>query len=234
MCNISDLFGGPSQQEEGIANSTQSFSNSLQANYGQAFGQQQSTLTGLNNEIQKIETGQTGQGFSAQELAAKNTQAIDSAGAASRNAQQAIGNFTAGEGGGGGSGIVSGVQEQLRAGAASSSANELATAQNNIVQQNYAQGRTNAAETVGGLTSLASEYGGEASSAMGGAINEGNAAFSESDKIQQQKAQEMAGIGSLVGSVAGAVVPGAGMLSSLISHVDPNADTGLLDTIAGG
>jgi hypothetical protein len=230
MCSITDLFGGPSKQEEGIANSAQSFSNTLQANYGQAFGEQQDTLKNLNAEIQKIETGQTGQGFGAEELAAKNTAAINSAGAASRNAQQAIGNFSAGQGGGGSSGIISGVQEQLRAGAASSSANELADAQNKIVQQNYAQGRINAAQTVGGLESLAGQYGGEASSSMGGAISEGGQAFGEANKIQEQKGQMMSEIGGLIKSGVGIA---SGGLSSLISQINPNADTSVLDAFSG-
>jgi len=230
MCSITDLFGGPSKQEEGLANQADSFSNVLRANYGTAFGEQQDTLKNLNSEIMKIETGQTGTGFSAQELAAKNTAAINSAGAASRNAQQAIGNFTAGEGGGGSSGIVSGVQEQLRAGAASSAANELASAQNSITQQNYQQGRVNAAQTVGGLENLAQEYGGTAASAQGGAIQENQAAFGDAAKIQEQKSQMLSQIGGLVKSGVGIA---SGGLSSLISQVSPNADTSFLDAFSG-
>jgi len=230
MCNITDLFGGPSSQETGLANSAQSFSNVLQGNYGTAFGEQQSTLSSLNNEIQKIETGQTGQGFSAQELAAKNTAAINNAGAASRNAQQAIGNFSAGQGGGGSSGIVSGVQEQLRAGAASSAANELSSAQNQIVQNNYQQGRINAQEAVGGLSSLAGQYGGAASGAESGAISENENAFKDQSQIQQQKGQMMSEIGGLVKSGVGIA---SGGLSSLISQFNPDADTSFLDSLAG-
>jgi hypothetical protein len=230
MCSITDLFGGPSKQEEGLANSAQSFSNVLSANYGTAFGEQQSTLNNLNQEIQKIETGQTGQGFSAPELAAKNTAAINSAGAASRNAQQAIGNFSAGQGGGGSSGIMSGVQEQLRAGAASSAENELSAAQNSIVQQDYQQGRVNAQQTVGGLESLASEYGGAAGGAESGAISENENAFKDQSQIQQQKSQMMSEIGGLVKSGVGIA---SGGLSSLISQINPNADTSVLDAFSG-
>src|SRR5579863_8468066 len=150
---------GPSSQENQLQQQSQSFASMLQGNYSTLFGNQLDVLNNINKSLSPIlAAGPSQQGFSAQELAALNTQAINSAGAASRNAQQAVGNFTAGRGGGGGTGILSGVDAQLKSAVASSSENQLATAQNNITQANYNQGNANYWRAEGGMDQLAAGY----------------------------------------------------------------------------
>src|ERR1700676_3914805 len=94
----SDIFGGPSSAEQGIATNEQSLGQSLGDAFHEQFGQQEGVLGNLNQQLTPIANlGPNQQGFSAQELAAINSAAINSAGAAARNAAQSTGGVLAGE-----------------------------------------------------------------------------------------------------------------------------------------
>jgi hypothetical protein len=204
---------GPSSQEQQLANQGQSFASMLQGNYATLFGQQQDVLNSINKSLSPIlAAGPSQQGFSAQELAALNTQAINSAGAANRNAQQAVGNFTAGQGGGGSTGILSGVTGQLMSAVASQSANQLATAQNQITQADFAQGNNNYWKAQGGMDALAQGY--SPNTAQSGSISANQNAFGEANQIQTQKNQEQQAIAGGIESLAGM---GAGGIANLDS-----------------
>jgi hypothetical protein len=194
------LFGGPSQSEINAANQESSLATSLGNAFNQTFGEQQGLLNQISQQLTPIANlGPNQQGYSPQELAAMNTQAIDTTGAAARNAQQSAATTLAGEGGGGTSGLVSGVQQQIQGSIASQAANELAGQQNKITQQNYEVGRQNFWNAQAGERSLAQAYnpesfGGLASSATGQAFNEQN-------QVQQEKGSVLGDIGKLVGTV---------------------------------
>jgi hypothetical protein len=206
---------GPSSQEQQLANQGQSFSTMLQGNYGTLFGQQQGVLNSINKSLSPIlAAGPSQQGFSAQERAALNTQAINSAGAASRNAQQSVANFGAGQGGGNSSGLISGVQKQLQGAVASQSANQLATAQNQITQADFAQGNNDYWKAQGGMDALAQGYSPNA--AQSGSISANQNAFGEANQIQTQKNQEQQ-------AIAGGIEGLAGMATGGIANLDPNA-----------
>jgi hypothetical protein len=228
---------GPSSSEKSLQQMSQSFSSLLQGNYSTLFGNQLDVLNSIKSSLSPIlAAGPNQQGFSAAELAARNTAAINNAGAASRNAQQAVGNFTAGRGGGGGTGILSGVDAQLKTAVASSSANQLATAENQITQENYATGRENYFRAEGGMDQLAAGYSPNAASS--GAIGANQASFGEAKTIQDQKMQEAQAIAGGITGIAGGLASGgfsqlAGGLSAGISAISPNADTGFLDLLAG-
>jgi hypothetical protein len=180
---------GPTSQEEELQGQSQAFSTLLQGNYNTLFGNQLNVLNSINRSLSPIlAAGPSQQGFSAPTLAAMNTQAINASGAASRNAQQAVANFGAGQGGGGSSGLISGVQRQLQGAVASQSANQYANAQNNITLANYSQGNTNFWRAQGGADQLAAGY--SPNSAQGGAISANQTSFGEASAIQQQQQQE--------------------------------------------
>lgn len=214
---------GPSSQEQQLANQGQSFSEMLQGNYGTLFGDQQGVLNSINKSLSPIlAAGPSQQGFSAQERAALNTQAINSAGAASRNAQQAVGNFTAGQGGGGSTGILSGVTGQLKSAVASQAEGQLATAQNQITQADFAQGSSNYWKAQGGMDALAQGYSPNA--AQTGAISSNQNAFGEANQIQTQKNQEQQ-------AIAGGIEGLAGMATGGIANLDTSGGSSPFEQI---
>ena len=82
---------GPSASQEGIAGSGTQFMDTLMGNYNTNFSSQQSVLNHLNSVLSPIvQAGPNQTGFSPSELAAFNTQAIDSTGASAANAERAI------------------------------------------------------------------------------------------------------------------------------------------------
>ena len=88
---------GPTGQEKQEANQQQAYSTVVQNNYKTLFGEQQGVMSNLNNIFTPIaEAGPSQQGFSGGELAALNTQALDTTGANYANAARALGdNFRA-------------------------------------------------------------------------------------------------------------------------------------------
>ena len=208
---------GPSANETQIQGATQSLAMSMQSDFQQRFAQQSSVLQNLNNSLTPIvAAGPSQAGFSAQELAAMNTSAINNAGAANKNAQQAAGNAIAGEGGGGGSGLLTGPQQAIKAGIASTSANELANTQNQITQANYQQGNANYNRAVSGEQALAGEYnpqsfGEGAQSGLGASFGEANTI-----NTQQQAAGKaiLGGVDSLLGTAGSFIAGGASNLLS--------------------
>lgn len=202
---------GPTKQEKELQGSSEGFSNTLQANYGTQFKEQQSTLADLNNTISQIKSGNTGQGFGPQELAAKSTQILNAGAAANANARRAAQNFGAGQGGGGGNGLTSGIMKQVQGEIASNSANQIAGAQENLTAANYQQGRENAVRAASGYEALAQGY--SPNSSMSGAINENAESFGEAKTIEEQQAAKDQAIASGITSAAfGAATFGAGAL----------------------
>jgi hypothetical protein len=213
---------GPTNSEKTLQGQSQSFASLLQGNYNTLFGNQLNTLNSISKSLSPIlAAGPSQQGFSAAESAALNTSAINNAGAANRNAQQAVGNFTAGQGGGGSTGILSGVTGQLKSAVASQSANQLATSQNQITQANYAQGNQNYWRAQGGMNQLAEGY--SPNSAQSGAISSNQNSFQQASTIQQQQNQEdqeiAGGVASLAmsGATFGAGAMGGGGLEGGLS-----------------
>src|SRR6266705_491260 len=125
---------GPSSQEKALQTSSQNFATMLQQNYGTLFGKQQDVLDAVNRSLNPtLRGGPNQRGFSADELAARNTQAINSTAAATRAAQQAARTFGAGQGGGGTSGVNSGITKQIEGAIASQGAQTLGQRQGQIV-----------------------------------------------------------------------------------------------------
>lgn len=211
----------------------------LQTSFQQSFAEQQSVLKTLSGSLTPlVSAGPNQQGFSSPELANLNTTAIDASGAGARNAEQALNNSLAGRGGGGSSGLESGVDQQLDASLASTATGQLAQQQNQIQAANYSTGRQNYFNAVSGANALAGQYNptGFANSANTANSN----AFNEADTIQQQQAQEDSEIAGGIASVAmDAATFGAGGIAgvgaSAAGASQPGAFfSGGLNALSGG
>jgi hypothetical protein len=153
-------------------------------------------IQSLNKSLSPlVATGPNQQGFSAPELASLNTAAINNSGAASRNATQAAQGALAGRGGD--SGLQSGVDQQIIGSIKSNSANQLAGAQNQIAQANYATGRANYFNGVSGLSGLAGLQSNKGDEAIGGNAN----AFKDADTISNETNAEQAAIAGGIASI---------------------------------
>jgi hypothetical protein len=185
-----------------LEGSEQSFQTALQNNYNTNFASQQGILANLNQTLAPIaEAGPNQTGFSAPELAALNTQAINTTGANYANAERAIQTQTAGRNDSGNL-PESGVDQALKAQTASAAASQLSQEQLGITEANYATGRSNFNNAVGGEEALAGQYN---PVATGGLANNANQqAFGEATEINQQENQEQADIfGGVTSLVAG-------------------------------
>jgi hypothetical protein len=235
MSFFSDLFGGPSSQQQGLANNESSLAGQMSNAFTQQFGAQSSILQNLNNQLTPVANlGPNQQGYSPQELAAMNTQAINNSGAAARNAQQSVAGTLAGQGGGGGNGLVSGIQQQIQGTIASSAANNLASTQNQITQQNYNVGRQNFENAVSGEQNLARAYNPEAFGNLASSTNQ--SALQDANQIAQEKQAAAFAPLSLAAKLGGDVLTGGmGNLSSDSSFGENvgNFFTGAIGNLAG-
>lgn len=198
---------GPTSEEKSLQQSSQNFSSMLQQNYGTLFNKQLDVLNAIGRSLNPIlAAGPNQRGMNADELSARNTQAINAAGAASRSAQQAARTFGAGEGGGATSGITSGITKQIESSIGTQVATNLGNVQGDIVAQDYAKGSENYWRAQGGMQTLAAGYSPNA--AQSGAISSNESSFGEAKTIQQQQQQKAQMIAGGITSLAGAVTGG--------------------------
>jgi hypothetical protein len=181
-------------------------SKQMSANFTTRFGEQSDFIHGINAALAPtLAGGESRHGFSAEELAAKNTQAINATGAANANAQRAISGELAGRGGD--SGLMSGVDAQIKASVTSKMASDLASKQLDITNADWATGRDQYNRSVSGEEFLAGkvirpeEFGQLATTAN-------DTSFKEADANNRANSQKWADIGGLV---QGAVKAGVGI-----------------------
>lgn len=231
---MANCFGSASEQEKGAQAQTQSLANSLQANYATEFGQQQDVLGQLNSEINRIQSGDTGPGFGADELAARRADIVNNAAASERNAQQAVQNQGAGQvfnGAQDASGLArtSAIRQTIGGEIASAGEANKSNQLNALNEANYAQGRANAAQTAAGLNELAGRYNpaGYASEAVGAA----GQSFQQADKIRSESGAAMLG-----GLLSSSLKLGTSFLSGGLSNLGSNESfgEGTSDFFSGG
>lgn len=195
-CGSVDLMCGPSAEERGVAAQQSSMFNTLAGNYATVFGDQQAILSELNQSLSPIiAAGPNQQGMNAAQLAALNTQAINSNAAAARNAIQAAQSRA---GAGSPSGLPTGIDTQISQAINAAETANLANAQLGITNENYNLGRQQYNTALGQTENLAQlenpvPYAGQATSA-------GSQAFQSQDKISQEQNQRES---ELAGGIAG-------------------------------
>lgn len=206
MCNLSTLMGGPSGPTEGEqkdAQQTSQLAGAAQQNYSTEFGEQQQVLSQLNGEINRISSGNTGQGFSATENAARTSQIVSNADASALNNIQATQNRAAGAsvlGQQDESGLAraSGIRQEINGQISSQAEDQKSQALEANTAANYQQGRINAAQTASGLEALGGQYGQGAQAAGSLALGANNANFGQINQIKQQQDASQGALGSLI------------------------------------
>ena len=195
---------GPSSAQESLAGQEQTFASILQSNFNARFADQTQTLQELNQSLSPIVAGGINQqGFSPQELAALNTQAINATGAANRNALQAAALTPAFRSD---TGLESGVAAPIRGGIAATEAGNLANQELGITEKNYDVGRQNYLGAVGALQALSNAYAPNAG-AVTGQLGQ---AFGSATEVQNMKNQEAASIVGGITGLASNLIPGIG------------------------
>jgi hypothetical protein len=201
------LTCGASAQQTQIEAAQQSFYTQLQSQATAAFGAASGVFQGLMATFAPIvAAGPSQQGFSQQENANLNSQAITQTGNAYQNAKAAVGNAEAAEGGGNVD-LPSGAAVGTDLGLAESAANQTASEESQITQANYAQGNKNYEEAVAGEEAAPGVFS-TSSGAANAATEGGNAASNTANQIAQENNSWVnAAIGAL-GGIAGSAVGG--------------------------
>lgn len=173
----------------------------------QVFQQLQSTFAPI------VAAGPSQQGFSAQELANQQSEAVTQNGIANRNAQQAAGESIAAEGGGNNPALQSGQSAGTKANIDIASANNTANSLAQITQNDYSTGRANYDTAVAGLEGSTQVFN-PATSATTATVGAGTAAGNQANQIAASaNSPWQAALGAL-GGVAGSFASGG--LSKLI------------------
>lgn len=195
---------GASAQQTDIANSQQNFYNSLTANYGQQFANQNAILSTLQNSLNPIvQAGPNQFGFSKAETNNLNSQALQGTGQQFRNAAKSLGEAQAAQGGGN-SYLPTGAQAQQQAALAASGANQTSNQLMDIQQKGYDTGRAQYNAAIGQLGGVAGMY--NPTGLAGTATGAGSAAASEANQVAQlnNEASPWNLVGGILGGAAGA------------------------------
>jgi len=212
------MCGGASSAQKQLSQEQSQFYQQLQQNYGTEFAGQQSILNSLSSAFAPIVgAGVNQQGFSAPELAAMNTAAINNSAGNYANAARAVNEQIAGRGGGN-MYLPSGTSAAIQGNIAAQAAGNLSNAENQITQANYQQGRQNFFNAAGALGGVASTY--NPASFAGQATGAGNAAFGSATQIYNQGNQWMGMLGGALGGAVGTVASGlSGGLGTEVSNL---------------
>ena len=222
------LCKGASAAEQSIAGQQAAFFQTLQSSYSQIFAEQQGFMQSLNSQYGSILAAGPGQfGYNAQEEASLRGSAAAQTAGDFQNAQAALQQRLAMQGGQGAAAAPSGTAAQMEAVLGAGSAQEQAQAQNTITQQGYAQGNQNfwkAAEGMGNLVSAANPtpYASAATSA-------GRAAFGSAETVQKQNEAGSFGAiaGGILGDVAGSFIGDPTLGNQIVgSSIGPSGSSG--------
>lgn len=201
------LCCGASSQQNQISQAQQSYYSTLTQQAGQVFGMASGIFNDLKSAFQPIlDKGINQEGFSAAETQNLNNEVTNDVGAAYKKAADATNSELAAQGGGDVP-IISSQQNQVRKDLAQSAASQEGSERQQIISNDYAQGRQNFAAAAGALSGATNVFG--ASTGAAGAANQGGSdAASTANQISEQNNSWVnATIGAL-GSVAGATMTG--------------------------
>lgn len=177
--------------------STAKFTDTLHQAFATNNAKQQQQLDFLTKTLQDGVTNP--QGYSPQTLASMRTQATEAAALNNAKVMQAVNEKNATEGGASATALPNGVQEQIQAGVGASVANQEANAQLGISEKEGELEAENRNRNIAALEGVAQTENPEA---MAGEGN--NAASTVGGLSQAVTAANGPGIGSILGSVAGA------------------------------
>jgi hypothetical protein len=219
-----ELACGASAAQTAAQQNEANLSNSLMSDFSTVFGQNQNILGSITQAFQPIiAAGPNQQGFSPAELTSMQTQATDATSQGAQNAQIAAAAKNATTGG---SNLPSGVQEQIQASLNNSAAQENAREQGAITQANYATGRQNFFNAVGGDVSASQGLEGAASNFAGQTNSANQAALAGADQIAAANRAWEAPVFGLLGSALGVATGNPAALLGGISSLAGGGNTG--------
>lgn len=199
---------GPTSDQSNALSEDKEFGAQLRDSYNSDFSDAQGLFAELHDNLSQIvAAGPSQQGFSPEELAARNSQAINSAAASNKAVQAAIGE-KAGVQDTANPGVESGVETAVRAGAASKVANNLANEESNVTQQNYETGRQNYEAAVKAEGGLPEETIAPVTQAAGAAISADKATSDQSNENAAASRSWMGLVGGLASGFAKGLMDG--------------------------
>jgi hypothetical protein len=140
----------------------------------------------------------------------------------------------AGRGGGGSSGLVSGIEAQIQGSEASAASSELANAQNAIVQKNYETGRSNFWNSEEGMRGLASTEAASAGQFGNLASSSTQEAFKDATQIQKEKGSILGALGSVIGPALSFATGGISNVLAKGTHAGTETGGGIEQFFSGG
>ena len=174
------------------------------ADFSTRFANQSGVLSLLQQAWQPVLAGGPNQpGFSGQEAAALNSQAINQTAQTYAQAAKAAGEAEAAKGGGN-TFLPSGARSQIDAQIRTSAAQQESNLENQITQQNYATGRQNFLNATNALSGVAGQF--DPLGYATATTNAGNSAFNMDTQIQQENSAWQGELGGLIGGAAGAAL----------------------------
>ena len=205
------MCGGPtSTQQELQQEEADFYKNQIQA-YNTAYSNFSAIQNTLNAQFDPILKKGPGQmGYTPEELAALNTQASEGTGRNYNQAQRALQENIAAQGGGTSPvNITSGPAQQLKEQMASQAAREASNEQLGITTSGYDIGRQMWGQAVQGEEALAAGW--NPNSFSSSTVNAGSAAASEANTIAQQQNAIWGSVLGALGGVAGSAAGGWAM-----------------------
>lgn len=187
--------------QKSALSSDQAFGSEMRANYGTDFSESQGIFNTLNSGLEAtIAKGPGQQGFTPQELAAQNSQAVENAAASNKNINASI--RQRGAMSGAAPGVESGATEGAIANSEAKVENNLSNEEAGITEKNYDIGREQYNSAITGEMKLPS--------ATMDPVNQAAGEVNEADTTTGKQADENAASSNswmgLVGGLAGAGV----------------------------
>jgi hypothetical protein len=221
------LCKGASSEQSNLAKSQAEFYDTLTKDFGTQFAEQGNILSKLTASLSPtLLAGPNQFGFNAAEVNALNSSAIQNTGQQYQNAQKALQEGQAAQGGGNVY-LPSGANQQQAAQLASSAANQTSNQLLGVQQAGYQTGLNNYNNAVSALTGVSSQYNPNAYA--GSANSAGSSAFGSATEVnkENQAASPWNVVGGILGGVAQA---GLGLATGGLS----TAASGILGSLTSG
>jgi hypothetical protein len=208
-----ELACGSDAAENSLQANEQGLSQALASDFNNSYGTQQQWLNTLNKQLSPIVAeGPSQNGLTAAQVAGQTTTALDTSAATAANLKRAVGDSFAGRGGGGSTGLISGIQTQANEQAGAQSENQLSSTLNTNTFNDYQLGNQNWKTALGASEQVA---GMEAPGSLGSdATNANKSAYGEAVENQQLNEQAMSEIAGAGMALAGGVMGGIGNLDT--------------------
>jgi hypothetical protein len=200
------MCGGAGQDQKDIAASNRDFAGAMRQSFEKRFAGQNDVLVKLNSALTPtLAAGPGGRGLNPTERRLAEARIADRTAANYQNAARAVGGQLAGRGGD--SGLMSGVDAQIKASLAGQSAKEQTESQTQLELSDFEAGRANYNTALQGMTALSGQYDPTQFGSLAGQT--GDLAFNQAKDIDKQKG----GFWKTLGGIASA---GLGIASNLI------------------